>query len=193
MKCNKCGFENKESAVFCTKCGNALEKSKPKTQVNNEKSNMSKYIIVGLIAIIIVLAVVSYFALNTDSQSPISEQNSNNKTVSSSDNTTKTQEVKSKSWELIGSYSGSGSGFKNIDVPAGKIKVKLSAFPIKNYDTNHLYVNVPDIANGGVNWNSKSPVEQRSDSFEFYLSSPETVMIDYYETENWEVEFYAYQ
>ena len=25
MKCNNCGFENKEGTSFCTKCGNSLQ------------------------------------------------------------------------------------------------------------------------------------------------------------------------
>ena len=25
MKCEKCGFENKDTAKFCSKCGNSLE------------------------------------------------------------------------------------------------------------------------------------------------------------------------
>ena len=50
------------------------------------------------------------------------------------------QSSESKSWESIGSYSGSGSGSQTIKVPEGKIMVKLSAYPIKNYATNHLYV-----------------------------------------------------
>ena len=192
MKCQKCGFENKESAAFCTKCGQALEKPKPQPQLSKEKSGMSKYVILAFVAAVVVLAAVSYFGFNGDFQFPLGDDNSNNQSATS-DNTTKTQEVKSKSWELIGSYSGSGSGLKTIEVPSGKIKVKLSAYPIKNYDTNHLYVDVQDTASGGVTWNSKSPVETKSDSFEFDSSTSQTATIDYYETESWEVEFYSYQ
>ena len=53
MKCSKCGFENKDKAKFCTKCGNPLAVESP--QQNVASSNNSKYII-ALIAVIIVLA-----------------------------------------------------------------------------------------------------------------------------------------
>ena len=204
MKCKQCGFENKDGATFCIKCGSALNETKPKSQNNERKSNISKYIIPVLIIVIIIIVAASYFALNGDFQSQVTDNDSQNMELSddtsqnqssgSSDNTAKTQEVKSKSWELIGSYSGSGSGYKTIEVPEGKIKVELSAYPTKNYDINHLYVSgSTDDKSGGVNWNSNSPVETRTDSFEFTLSSPESFIIDYYETESWEVEFYAYQ
>ena len=203
MKCNQCGFENKEGATFCIKCGSALKEPKTKSQSSEGKSDKSKYLILVLTIVIIILA-AGYFALNSDFQSNVndddsqnlelSDNTSKNQSIESSENTAKTKEVKSKSWELIGSYSGSGSGYKNIEVPEGKIKVELSAYPTKNYDINHLYVSGPtEDKSGGVNWNSNSPVESRSDSFEFTLSSPETFIIDYYETESWEVEFYAYQ
>ena len=110
--------------------------------------------------------------------------------VSSSQSASASQ---SKSWESIGSYSGSGSGSQTIDVPAGQIMVKLSAYPIKNYATNHLYVTGSNGESGGVDWGSHSDVETRSDSFSYTSSSSETFTIDYYETVSWQVEFYRYQ
>lgn len=222
MKCKNCGFENKKGAAFCTKCGSVLKESETAPQVNKSesapqvnksktvsqgnagKSNKSKFLILGLVIVIIILAtVIGYFALNGDLLSNISNNNSNdvilpdnnsdNQSVESSEDTTKTKEVKSKSWELIGTYSGSGSGRDTIEVPEGKIKVKLSAYPIKNYATNHLYVSGPDGASGGVDWGSSSAVETRSDSFKCNLDSEAEFIIDYYETVNWEVKFYRYQ
>jgi hypothetical protein len=93
----------------------------------------------------------------------------------------------------IGSYSGSGSGSKTIDVPDGTIKVELSAYPIKNYATNHLYVTGSNGRSGGVDWGSTSAVETRSDSFTYTSSSSQTFTIDYYETVSWQVNFYRYQ
>ena len=87
----------------------------------------------------------------------------------------------------------SGSGSKTINVPEGKIKVTLSAYPIKNYASNYLYVTGSNGESGGVDWGSKSAVETRSDSFTYTSDSPETFTIEYYETVSWEVEFYAYQ
>ena len=78
-------------------------------------------------------------------------------------------------------------------VAAGKIMVKLSAYPIKNYATNHLYVTGSNGESGGVDWGSKSAVETRSDSFTYTSSSEEVFTIDFYETVNWQVEFFRYQ
>lgn len=213
MKCNKCGFENNAKAKFCTKCGNPLE-SKPEGSSNN-----SKFIIVGLVAVIIILiAVIGYFAVSGDSlddsqsvndagneamdtvqSSPQDESESSSQPAqttqeSSSQQATTTQIAsESKSWTSIGSYSGSGSGSQTISVPPGKIMVKLSAYPIKNYATNHLYVSGSNGESGGVDWGSKSAVATRSDSFTYTSSQTETFEIDYYETVNWNVEFYIYE
>ena len=211
MKCSKCGFENKDKAKFCTKCGNPLAMESP--QQNVAGSNNSKYIIIALIAIIIVLAgVFGYFAMSngqdsvqsTDaSQGNAAQQaesvddsasegdSAKTTTQTSSKQTTEVEDA--KSWVSIGSYSGSGSGSQTIKVPEGKIKVKLSAYPIKNYASNHLYVSGSNGESGGVDWGSKSAVETRSDSFTYTSSSEETFVIDYYETVSWEVEFFRYQ
>ena len=115
---------------------------------------------------------------------------STTKQTSSSSSSSTTE---SGDWVSIGSYSGSGSGSETVNVPEGKIMVKLSAYPIKNYDTNHLYVSGSNGESGGVDWGSKSAVETRSDSFTYTSTSSETFTIDYYETVSWEVEFFKYQ
>ena len=211
MKCDKCGFENKDTAKFCTKCGNSF-KVASSTPVP-AKSNNSKYIIVALIVVIIILVgTIGFFAMNNNSQvqsndnsqdsaasqdvkstddSNSEEEPAQTKSVSSSKSSTEV--VDEKSWESIGSYSGSGSGSETINVPAGKIMVKLSAYPIKNYATNHLYVSGSNGDSGGVDWGSKSKVETRSDSFTYTSDSEQTFTIDYYETVSWEVEFFRYQ
>ena len=202
MKCSNCGFENKDKAKFCTKCGNLLTQP-PGGNGGSEKSSSSKYVIVALCVVILILvATIGYFAFTMNSNPVEADDNSQNK-ASQDDNasveeeqTTETtqsvQTTKTKSWESIGSYSGSGSGTQTISVPSGKIMVKLSAYPIKNYATNHLYVSGPS-GSGGVDWGSTSDVETRSDSFTFTSSSTEQYIIDYYETVSWEVEFYRYQ
>ena len=116
-------------------------------------------------------------------------QTTTQQTSSSSSSST----TESGDWVSIGSYSGSGSGSETVNVPEGKIMVKLSAYPIKNYDTNHLYVSGSNGESGGVDWGSKSAVETRSDSFTYTSTSSETFTIDYYETVSWEVEFFKYQ
>ena len=218
MKCSKCGQENKREAKFCTKCGNPL--SAPAESVTPSNSNFNtKYLIIALIVVIIILVgVIGYFALNNgsgvgdaspktsaDSDKVQSNDNSNDKANDSSndnsDSSKKTHESssktssssKSKKWVSIGRYSGSGSGSKTIKVPDGKIKVELSAYPILNYATNHLYVSGTNGESGGVDWGPTSDVETRSDSFKFTSKSEEEFTIDYYETVSWEVEFFRYQ
>ncbi len=212
MKCNNCGFENKDAAKFCTKCGASLNESKA-SEGPVQESNTTKYAIIALIIVIIVLvACLGYFmgtmnsndsvhssddSKNSSSSKSVqsdddSDSNEQTSSVSSSQSST-TKATESKSWVSIGSYSGSGSGSQTIEVPAGEIMVKLSAYPIKNYATNHLYVTGSNGQSGGVDWGSHSDVETRSDSFTCTLSSTQTFTIDYYETVSWEVEFYRYQ
>lgn len=198
MKCDNCGFENKNTAKFCTKCGATLD------NVPAEPKNNTKYVIIALVIVILILVgVIGYFAgtMNSNVQSDsASAQNSSSQSVSSDSEssgstpqTESTSSSESKSWELIGTYSGSGSGSQSVSVPAGQIMVKLSAYPIKNYATNHLYVTGSNGQSGGVDWGSHSDVETRSDSFSYTSSSSQTFTIDYYETVSWEVEFYRYQ
>ena len=203
MKCGNCGFENNDKAKYCTKCGVPLVREDP-LPVTKE-SNSSKYIIITLIIVILILAGSLAFMVynmdwnhveyNNDSQNVSSKPVQN---IESGSDDAKTQQVsstpvESKSWQSIGSYYGSGSGSQTINVPSGNIMVKLSAYPIKNYATNHLYVTGSNGASGGVDWGSHSDVETRSDSFEYFSSSDETFTIDYYETVSWEVEFFRYQ
>ncbi|WP_458456237.1 zinc ribbon domain-containing protein [Methanobrevibacter sp.] len=201
MKCEKCGFENKDEAKFCTKCGSSLNEA---VEVNtSQNSNSMKYIIIALIIIILLLVgILAYSSLATNSgDNQVEEKNVTSQVDSSQESdgesastkTVSSQSSPSKSWESIGSYSGSGSGSKVIEVPAGEIRVDLSAYPIKNYATNHLYVSGSNGQSGGVDWGSTSAVETRSDSFTYTSSSPQTFNIDYYETVSWEVTFYRYQ
>ncbi|WP_459537632.1 zinc ribbon domain-containing protein [Methanobrevibacter sp.] len=207
MKCDKCGFENKNNAKFCTKCGSSL--TVKSSQPANSQSNNFKYIVIALVAIIIILGGLIGFLVmggpldltqvSNDTQQAIPSQATQSPASSGGDEDVSTQSVSStevvdeKSWESIGSYSGSGSGSQTISVPAGKIMVKLSAYPIKNYATNHLYVTGSNGESGGVDWGSKSAVETRSDSFTYTSSSEEVFTIDFYETVNWQVEFFRYQ
>ncbi|MGX8693520.1 MAG: zinc ribbon domain-containing protein [Methanobrevibacter sp.] len=200
MKCSSCGFENRDDAKFCTKCGKSMvQKVAPNPP--EEKSSNSKYIIIALVIVIVILvAFIGYFAYsNMNSNNAVSNASSaqvaqsTQEASSSQSSATTTQQSSSKSWQVIGSYSGSGSGSKTINVPSGQIRVELSAYPIKNYATNYLYVSGSNGAGGGVDWGSHSDVETRSDSFEYTSSSSQTFTIDYYETVSWEVTFYRYQ
>ncbi|WP_406534921.1 zinc ribbon domain-containing protein [Methanobrevibacter sp.] len=215
MKCKNCGFENKKGAKFCTKCGSSLSEviAEPTPAGSDKGSDNTKYIIIALLAIIVLLVgAIGFFALGGDNnnqssdvsqdsasqddesvEAEESDDDAQTQSISSSKSSTSSKASESKSWELIGSYSGSGSGSETIEVPDGQIMVKLSAFPIKNYATNHLYVSGSNGESGGVDWGSKSAVETRSDSFSYTSSSSEVFTIDYYETVSWEVDFYRYQ
>ena len=204
MKCKSCGFENKDSAKFCSKCGVSLEVAPTPPE---PKNNNSKIVIALLIVIIVVLAaVIGYFALTNNtfgnnSQAQPASGNANSSNTSSGGgssqqvNTSESSSTSSpaKQWVSIGSYSGSGSGTKSINVPEGEIMIKISAYPIKNYATNHLYVSGSNGQSCGVDWGSHSDVETRSDSVTYTSSSPQTFTIDYYETVSWQVDFYRYQ
>lgn len=197
MKCSECGYENKDTAKFCSKCGTNL-KEEP---VNEPKNNNSKIIIAALVVVIVVLALcIGYFAFNNNAQTSDSQPQQSSGSVQSADSSSgsessqqTTTASKPKQWELIGTYSGSGSGSQSVNVPAGQIMVKLSAYPIKNYATNHLYVKGSNGESSGVDWGSHSDVETRSNSLSYTSSSPQTFTIDYYETVSWQVEFYRYQ
>lgn len=206
MKCNACGYENKSKAKFCSKCGNPLESTQ--NVVQQPKNNNSKIIMVVLIVIIAILALsIAYLTLSNNNeqgnavQQPVSLQSndsvstcsSSSQQSSSSKPATTTTVSQPKDWKLIGSYSGSGSGSQSISVPAGQIMIKLSAYPIKNYATNHLYVTGSNGESAGVDWGSTSDVETRSNSLSYTSSSPVTFTIDYYETVSWQVDFYSYQ
>ncbi len=206
MKCDSCGFENKDSAKFCSKCGVSLEVAPTPPEPKNSNS---KVVIALLIVVIVVLAaVIGYFALannafGNNSQAQPASGSANSSNASSSAGGGSSQQVNTsesssssspaKQWVLIGSYSGSGSGTKSINVPAGEIMVKISAYPIKNYATNHLHVSGSNGQSCGVDWGSHSDVETRSDSVTYTSSSPQTFTIDYYETVSWQVDFYRYQ
>lgn len=186
MKCNECGFDNNDGAKFCARCGKLM-----KQESKSSKSNSNVVIAILIIVIILLVGVGGFFVLsgNNSQESTvpvIAEENVQTDEVSS-------QTVPTKSWVEIGSYSGSGSGSKTINVPEGEIKIKLSAYPIKNYATNYLTVSGSNGQYGGVDWGSNSAVETRSDSFTYTSSSSETFVIDYYETVSWEVTFYRYQ
>lgn len=203
MECDNCGFKNKSNARYCTKCGSPLNEVEASDSNTASKSN-SKIIIIALIIIIfILLGCIGFFALNNNTNTQEvpknaviqedSSQNINQNNDLESASISSKQAVESKSWKSIGKFSGSGSGFETVSVPEGKIMVKLSAYPIKNYATNHLYVSGSNGESGGVDWNSKSAVKTKSDSFTYTSSSPVEFTIDYDETVSWNVEFFKYQ
>jgi len=106
MFCPKCGFENKDSAQFCKKCGEALNlhssikqfNSTSKTNKNHSSKNNNIIIIaVTLIIISLLVAGVLFYISNNnmlaDDSSVNESDNSNN--VNATDNSEKSEEVTS--------------------------------------------------------------------------------------------------
>ena len=197
MRCTNCGFENKDTAKFCSRCGESLEKVNVPIETPAQKNNSMYIVIVLLVIIIILVGALGFFVLNNNSnshsQSESSQADSVSEDGSSQDSSSQTTPTETKGWKLIGSYSGSGSGTQSISVPPGKIMIKISAFPIKNYATNYLYVTGPNGESVGVEWGSTSAVETRSNSITITTTTTEVFTIDYYETVSWQVDFYRYQ
>ena len=203
MKCNNCGFDNKNTAKFCSRCGASLEETVNPPKETSDNNQNTKIIIAVLVIVVLILAVVvGFFAINSfnnsnlaQSESSQSSQQSSSQSNSTSEQPQKTTPTTSeaKEWKLIGSYSGSGTGSKSINVPPGQIMIKISAYPIKNYATNYLYVTGPSGESVGVDWGSNSPVQTRSNSMTFTSSSSKVFTIKYYETVSWNVEFYRYE
>lgn len=203
MKCDKCGHKiSQKTAKFCPNCGAKIEaedNSQPAAVNGGSNRNM---LIIAVTAIIVV-AIIAFTAIYitadhhpgaVESSADINEVGDDVKEVKSDSKASQSSEAsESKTWQSIGSFSGSGSGSRTIEVPAGQIRIDLSAYPIKNYATNHLYVSGSNGQSAGVDWGPKSAVATRSDSLSFTSSSPVSFTISYYETVSWNVQVYAYK
>lgn len=194
MKCPHCGALNKNGAKFCKSCGSSLsteslayqDKFGSKKDVSNSKSSgISRNILIVCVTVIILAIIVAgaYIYINSD-------DNADGNVVVNNDNqgSVNTQPT----WHLVDSCTGSGSGFDYYSLPEGKLKVKISAFPIKNYATNSLCASSSTGDSVSVDWGSNSAVETRSDSMTFTSNGGDTLEIEYYETVNWKVEIYKY-
>ncbi len=93
MRCPKCDSENNDSAKFCKKCGTPLKKKTINHEnminsMNESKSgsNTSKYIIIALVIVVIVLAgAFVYISAFGSNQSNDTQQPHDNQTISQSD------------------------------------------------------------------------------------------------------------
>ena len=81
MRCPKCNSENKDSAKFCKKCGSPLKKINPENRVNSgnnksEKSDSTKFLIIALIIVAIILAgvFVYIYGFNSNQGTDVSQQ-----------------------------------------------------------------------------------------------------------------------
>ena len=187
MKCQKCGYENSDDSMYCSRCGTPLNVVSSKTA---ENKNLN-YAIIILIVIAILVVVMGLFAVGyfnpkeKDTRIVLSNSPSQHEISTSSPEP-------AKSWKLVGSYSGSGSGSQLISVPAGKIKVSFSGFPIENYASNYLYVS-GEGTSSGVDWGPTSAVASKSSSISFNSASPTSISVDYYELASWSLEVYQYK
>lgn len=135
MYCPNCNSENNDSAKFCKKCGTPLKKTiDHKNMINsineekNSKDNTSKYIIIALIVIAVVLAgVFAYIGFGNnesgDSQNQVQSSNPavesvNNKTQASQPAQTATQSSSSSSaptssMNILGGSFSTGGGLSD--------------------------------------------------------------------------------
>ena len=195
MKCPHCGSLNKDDAKFCKNCGNHINNSSLAYQdkfgknksVKDEGSSKSKNILIVCITVIICVAIVAgaliYMNGNSDDGAVVNDTvNTTNQSIN----------VTPKSWKLVDSYMGSGTGVETYDIPEGKIKVKIFAYPKKNYADNYLDVSSSTGDSIYVEWGSDSPVKTKSDEMTFTSSGGDSIRVDYYETVDWKVEIYKY-
>lgn len=195
MKCPHCGSLNKDDAKFCKNCGNPINNSSLAYQdkfgknqsVKEEGSSKSKNILIVCITVIICVAIVAgaliYMNSNSDDDAVVNDTvNTTNQSIN----------VTPKSWKLVDSYMGSGTGVETYDIPEGKIKVKIFAYPKKNYEDNYLDVSSSTGDSIYVEWGSDSPVKTKSDEMTFTSSGGDSIRVDYYETVDWKVEIYKY-
>lgn len=131
MRCPNCDSENSDSAKFCKKCGTSLKKSpiNHESMINsmNSKSkgdNTTKYIIVALVIIAIVLAgafvyIYGFGSHNNDSQTQPAQQAKNNQTAQQADEPAQTQAQsvqstpKSSSMSILGGSFETGGGLED--------------------------------------------------------------------------------
>lgn len=212
MKCPHCNSFNKEEAKFCKNCGKPLNKqslayhdkfgdSKVKNtgSVKNKSSESnipvessgSKTTLIICITVVICALIVAgalvYTNMNQDTDNIV-----NYTSDTAQVNQSEAIEHSTKSWHLIDSFSGSGTGMETYTLPEGKIKIQITAFPIKNYGTNYLTVYSTTGDSVGVDWNSKSAVKSKSNSMTFDSNGGDEFSIDYYETVSWKVDIYQY-
>ena len=204
MFCPKCGKAIKDDAKFCKYCGTQISKNNQSVNVNSDTSSDSKnkdntkilavaIVVAAIVLVALVFAALSLTSDNSGDDAKAVEANNESSVVVTSSSSQSSSVSAEKSWVSVGSFSGSGSGSQSISVPSGQIRIDISAFPIKNYATNHLYLTGSNGESAGVDWGSTSAVASRSDSVSFTSSSTTTFTIDYYETESWSVEVYKYQ
>lgn len=207
MFCPKCGKAIKDDAKFCKYCGTQISKNSQSVNVNSDTSfdsknkDNTKILAVAIVVAAIVLVALVFAALSLtsdnggdDAKAVEANKDSSVAVTSSSSSSSQSSSANAeKSWVSVGSFSGSGSGSQSISVPAGEIRIDISAFPIKNYATNYLYLTGSNGESAGIDWGSTSAVASKSDSVSFTSSSTTTFTIDYYETESWSVEVYKYQ
>ncbi len=183
-----------EGANYCKKCGFSLISNQQPISSTNTKSDSNFKVIVICLTIIIIagIAMIAIFA------SGILDNNNANYPVivgvnSPDASSSSTTASSSGQWVLIASYTGSGTGAQSFSVPSGKIRIDISAYPIKNYASNYLNLNGDNGASDSLNWGFTSDVVTKSDSISFTSDSSVIFNVDYYETVSWSVKVYKYQ
>lgn len=119
MICPNCGAENSDSAKFCKKCGNSLEKKPTSHQsmidsMNKEKNDNTKIIIAALVVVVVVLAGAFVYlqGFGTHNDSGSSQSDASSSATPSSSNDDKAASSSSSSSASTTAQSQSSSSMK---------------------------------------------------------------------------------
>ena len=128
MRCPKCDSENSDSAKFCKKCGTPLEKKSisHENMINSMsnssgKDNTTKYIIIALVVVAIVLAgafiYVYGFGSNQSNDAP-QQVNNDTQEVAESDEpaqaqTTQASQPQTTAMSILGGSFSTGGGLED--------------------------------------------------------------------------------
>lgn len=186
MKCSKCGHENAEDANFCDNCGSSLKQPQ-----NGSMTNTTKLLIVAVIVLVGALGLISGIMLTMNNAKPVNNQ------TNVSINQTNTQISSNAEWHQITSLSGSTNDYRTFQTKGNKFKVEFSAFPIKNYNTNFMEVQIGNsngvLSSGRVEWSSMEDLITKSKIIEV-TGPPGTywIRINTKDLDNWKVTIYDF-
>ncbi|MBR0272185.1 MAG: zinc ribbon domain-containing protein [Methanobrevibacter sp.] len=113
--CSQCGYENKNNAQYCKKCGNPFKTNNIGNTLNDKtnKSDNSKIIVIALIIIIIALAGIFVYSsgiFNTDDQqSAVNNAPQNQTAQPASTPTASTPSSSPTSMSILGGSFSTGS------------------------------------------------------------------------------------
>lgn len=196
--CKDCGAENKDNSIFCRSCGKKLSKiHSMNTDKNNFTSKDNKILIGSMVVLLLGIAIFGtyFFVTLNNNSSDTNNDNSINSGPSSS--VSDVSNVSTKSWHKIDSFSGTENyQFTFSNHNGNRIKVVVSAMPLKNYGNNAMRTLITNgthrVGTLILDWDSSSAVAVKTDSAESSLTGTFEVDIATYELKYWNVDIYEY-